>query len=212
MAIKDLYLCDIDYNFFIDRFNYQGFEEISTIGYSDQKIFYSIIILGKNSKEKWIFSRISNILGILHSRYLLTISGAKKIFEKIKNNTYGVCSNLVCLNTPVLPVGISKDLNKSKFLTFCPNCQGFMTPIIGETVDGAFFGSDYIFYLYSVYPELIKIDTKLYFPNNLFGFRTSFCNSSEKRKTIDLIDIKRNFLVQKNHKLLSNKIYWAKKA
>lgn len=203
------YLCDIPYSFYTDRFNYQGFEEIFDLNNFNQKTWASIVSLKRNADENWARIRARTIYGILHSRFILTFPGVEKLMKKIKSKVYGNCNNWRCFGGQILPIGTAKLPNKSKFRSFCSQCREIQFIIGGAKIDGAFFGPDYIFYLYSVFPEFMSINTKTWFSVSFYGFKIQ-----PDKKLVRFLEKKKNETTKKietfneREKTISGKLLW----
>lgn len=74
----------------------------------------------------------------------------------------------------MLPIGLSDKLRAEIVRVFCPRCQDVYAPnpaLVGDTVDGAYFGPTFPHLLLLTRPDLVPRGTDAVFEPRIFGFR-----------------------------------------
>jgi casein kinase II subunit beta len=86
----------------------------------------------------------SELYGLIHARYVYTLKGLAKVFQKYLGAGYGYCPRTLCDKQKMLPMGISDIPRTARFKVFCPRCEEVYIPKIRNTrVDGACFGTSF---------------------------------------------------------------------
>lgn len=74
----------------------------------------------------------------------------------------------------MLPIGLSDKLRAERVKVFCPRCQDVYAPspaLVGDSVDGAYFGPTFPHLLLLTRPDLVPSATASVFEPRIFGFR-----------------------------------------
>ena len=107
--------------------------------------------------KKPIFNSALDLYGLIHSRYILTSRGLKKMKKKILEAEFGYCPRVLCKKQIVLPIAVEKDLSMARVKVFCPKCEGIYIPRNGDGVidiDGVYFGTSFPSIFFETYPDL----------------------------------------------------------
>lgn len=117
---------------------------------------------------------------MIHAQFIQTKDGLNKMRKKFEAMEFGTCPRVQCNQSvfkdnngvakqqlqPVLPVGISSELNVSKVKVYCPRCEDIFVPKGQRSVyatnskgcrtnlDGAYFGPNFPYvFLLNFYKE-----------------------------------------------------------
>ena len=98
-----------------------------------------------------------DLYGLIHSKFILTQRGLKKMKKKYIKAKFGYCPRVLCEKQIVLPIGMSKDLCKTRVKVFCPKCKEVYVPRTYDKVidiDGAYFGTSFSSIFFQTFPDL----------------------------------------------------------
>mmetsp|Transcript_53595 Transcript_53595/g.107404 ORF Transcript_53595/g.107404 Transcript_53595/m.107404 type:complete len:262 (-) Transcript_53595:1825-2610(-) len=177
------FFCFIEKDFIEDEFNLIGLN----FQFSDLDMSLGVILNNSYSKKKNKVAikneTLELLYGLLHSRYIFTTLGIHKIFKKFSDGLFGICSGFYCVNSRLLPFGSSDTPNRSILKFFCPKCKNLFRNSFqnDKKVDSSFFGSSFLFFFLSAYPECVGIETFFNFIPRNFGFRFSEFYSRGKK-------------------------------
>lgn len=170
------FLVEIDISFLMNSFTMFEFKET---GDHEEALKMILGLSPKSAEEledsKYLktYQQAVDLYGLIHARYIQTKDGMKKVQKKFENKEFGVCPRVQCnypdfehdqkikVLQPVLPVGMSNELNISKVKIYCPKCEDIYVPKGQRSafstggrgckinLDGAYFGTSfpYIFLL-----------------------------------------------------------------
>lgn len=113
------------------------------------------------------------LYGLIHARYVLTVAGMHKMYEKFQNVDFGRCPRSFCHGQPVLPVGLSDITREFSVEVFCPQCHQTYHPRSSKhsNLDGAYFGTTFSHLFLLTHPELIVPRSPETYSPRIFGFR-----------------------------------------
>ncbi|KAH9252986.1 hypothetical protein BASA81_009142 [Batrachochytrium salamandrivorans] len=184
------FMCEVDRRFIDDNFNLYGLRE--TVAHFKTCLD---IIMDRADIEDFnpnlnLRKAVSDLYGLIHSRFILTKRGQDKMYMKYKDCEFGVCPLLTCEAQPVLPVGLKDDIGEQNVLVYCPRCRNIMVPALmassrGEMeteLDGAYFGSTFPHLFFMQHPNLLPkppLTIEPYVPR-VFGFQVKFPTEAER--------------------------------
>jgi casein kinase II subunit beta len=123
----------------------------------------------------------SRLYNRLHSRYILSQDGLKKIRMKHLRGDYGSCPRVFCENAPLIPVGLHDELGMSEVKGFCPRCRDVYHYSDHITCDGGGFGTTLPHLLLHSFPELsLCFNPNHKYVPRIFGFKIN-ANATELR-------------------------------
>lgn len=159
------WIVEVDDSYLNDNFNLYGLDTIvpdyqSLLG-TIKGDYYDYCDKRKPKQE------VESLYALIHSRYLLTIPGAKKILAKYKKQIYGVCPRVACNEQPLLPIGLSPNPGEMTVKTFCPCCQDVYDT--EEKLDGAYFGPHFPHFFIHAEFEEIQIEPRTATPMTFLG-------------------------------------------
>ncbi|BFU25722.1 casein kinase II regulatory subunit family protein [Entamoeba histolytica HM-3:IMSS] len=166
------FLCEVDQSFIEDEFNLYGlrafiehYEEALDIISSKT----TIQSYDKNLRRQ-LSIETKLLYGLIHQRFIVTVPGLKKMYEKFRRGEFGACPRVLCDNHAVLPIGTSNIPYLSKTKLFCPRCgEVYSIPdgYCGSNLDGAYFGMTFPHLLMLNVSGMKKADK---FKPTIFGF------------------------------------------
>ncbi|KAK8898861.1 hypothetical protein M9Y10_001153 [Tritrichomonas musculus] len=136
----------------------------------------------------------AHLYGLLHARYLLTLEGMEKIYQKYIRNEFPHCPRVLCRKIGCLPFGVSNNMSEYPVKMFCPNCNDVYNvkdPIFSK-VDGSFFGNSWIPLFLKKYRHIIPSNKARAHVPKIFGFDVllgSDSDSDSNSKENDKSDI-----------------------
>eukprot|EP00834_Sanchytrium_tribonematis_P006994 NODE_574_length_5874_cov_0.812294.p5 type:complete len:228 gc:universal NODE_574_length_5874_cov_0.812294:2632-3315(+) len=168
------YLVDVDEDFYLDKFNLTGLQNIMHF-----PICYEILsdhseIQEYSEDAHYILDKSTrHLYGMIHARYVLTTPGMRKIAYKVKAGNYGYCPRYNCPKTPLIPVGTSDKPYIGTVKGYCAHCQDIYS-LESTQFDGAYFSTTLPHLLLLTYPELIPISPINRFKIEEFGIKNDF--------------------------------------
>ena len=112
---------------------------------------------------------VATLYYMIHQRYIFTKQGQEEIFEKVLHNDYGVCRNIACASTKLIPLGLTDLPEISHIKLYCHNCKVLFQPKRDiENLDGCAFGRSFPHFLIMTYKSHFPKSPMLSF---LFGYR-----------------------------------------
>ena len=181
MQPRGKYFVHIDENYLSKIFNYYGIrQKVNMFSAALELIIKSYVQpkhadMSLKSQAIVIEQQAETLYGLLHSRYIITDEGMKKMKEKYMNKEFPTCPRKLCQNVTCLPYGISNELNEYSVKLFCPCCReiyNIQDPEMNK-VDGAFFGPSWVHPFMAKYPELFKDLNKNIYTPTIYGFKIS---------------------------------------
>lgn len=162
---QNRYLERVHDSFIQDRFNFCGLKE-KVDSFEDS---YQAIQDQKPSKN---FEAETNLYLLIHQRYIFTKNGADNVLDRVLSKEYGTCPKYGCKNAPLIPIGLSNQIGKSKTMGYCYNCNNLFEPRGSlRKLDGSAWGTGFAHFLVLTYPyHFEKKPIKEYVPK-LFGFQ-----------------------------------------
>jgi casein kinase II subunit beta len=158
------YFIEVDEVWIKDDFNLFGLDEVV----EDFRDNLDIILNKTNISESNDNTRL--LYGLIHARFLLTIWGLEKMYNRYKNRRFGVCPRYYCELCPVLPIGLSDFHGNFAVKHFCPKCSEVYQS--GTEIDGAYFGTTFPHMLMQSYPIIIPDpESVVKFVPRIFGFK-----------------------------------------
>lgn len=166
------WLLNIPEDYISDKFNIYGLQnDFSFLGLCCD------IICGKadlscipQSDKAEISKQLPQVYGMIHARFILAPAGLSALNEKYKRCQYGTCPRFNCQNEPLLPIGVSSQMNQDSVKAFCPCCREVFYPRPQINLDGAYFGPNAA----HIFIDEMKIKSHRCFrpySHNAFGFR-----------------------------------------
>ena len=110
--------------------------------------------------------------GLIHQRYIMSPEGLESVFRKYQSHVYGTCPRTKCRKEPMVPIGLTLELGKTKVKAFCPVCRQVYDPRPEQELDGAYFGPNMAHILLDEYKDTSH-PSRRYEPyqHTAFGFR-----------------------------------------
>ncbi len=112
-----------------------------------------------------------DLYGLIHARFIVTPKGLQLMKQKYVEGCFGICPRILCEGQPVLPIGLSDELNKSRVKVFCPRCEDAYYPKIKADIDGAYFGTAFPHMFLQTYPEYVPERGAPPYVPRIYGFR-----------------------------------------
>lgn len=171
------YFCDIDDDYIRDRFNLTGLaQEVSHLSVLVDLITDAIDMENddRSEEERKATEHDARMLyGLIHARYILTLRGLTKMFDKFRNGDFGFCPRVNCQLHPLLPVGLSDQPRVASVKLYCAKCEDFYNPKSNRhsVVDGAYFGKSFPAMFLLNYHQAIPVHSKQTYVPRLFGFK-----------------------------------------
>lgn len=127
-----------------------------------------------NRRHEEVCNSAALLFGLIHARYILSARGLAAMVKKYQYKTFGVCPNNSCLDTPVLPLGLSDQPKVYNTLVTCPSCRELYWPANRRlaAIDGAYFGTTFANLFALQYSDLFRQRSPLdfYIPR-IFGYK-----------------------------------------
>ncbi|KAH7648888.1 hypothetical protein FG379_001257 [Cryptosporidium bovis] len=171
---KSEFFIEVDEEYIMDDFNLTGLSE-HVMYYDDAlDMILDRIDDGFSEDEVGAIESSAQLLyGLIHARYIMTSKGMHLMSEKYQTQKYGLCPNVSCNNSLLLPIGLSDLPNVNSCKVFCPSCNEVYTPksIRLSSLDGAFFGTSFapLFVLQFGITNSKSKPTQYYVPR-IYGF------------------------------------------
>eukprot|EP01083_Nonionella_stella_P300722 1028213_1 len=156
---ENQFFCEVDLNFAQEKHVQTGFvEQVTYFRYALQRIFD----VENTEVKKWAYRKreilkedTKTIYGLIHARYILSMSGQYKMMEKYKAAQFGKCPRTQCKGCAVLPIGLSDQKGVDTVKVYCPKCTQIYNPTnkIYKLIDGAYFGTVFPHLFFMVLPE-----------------------------------------------------------
>lgn len=143
---ENAWFCAIPDEYITEHFNLYGIEDEDEYKFSyfeqDLRVITNSKSLAKlpESIRESVKRELPILYGKIHARFILSPEGIKQVKAKYKNHEYGLCPRVGCQNEPLLPIGITCKLKKSRVKGYCPRCRRVYIPNPVVTIDGGFFG------------------------------------------------------------------------
>ena len=170
------FLAEITLDYLKDRSNFSGipskipnFEEAYTHilngGVPDEDDL-------QNEKYLELYQACTDLYGLVHARFIQTLTGLTIMREKYLAGKFGVCPRVLCEKQFAIPVSVNNELRTSRVKVFCPRCQDVYYPKDRNVeIDGSYFGTSFPHVLLQEFPFLYPIqDRKVYEPT-IYGFK-----------------------------------------
>lgn len=159
------WIVEVDDTYLKDSFNLYGLDHIisnyqSLLG-TIKGDYYDYYERKKTNPEA------ESLYALIHSRYLLTIAGVKKIYPKYKSGIYGTCPRVACNEQPLLPIGLSPNPGEMSVKTFCPCCQDVYDT--DTELDGAYFGPYFPHFFMHAETEKLDVEPRTTTPMAFMG-------------------------------------------
>jgi casein kinase II subunit beta len=158
------WLCAVDETYMRDEFNLFGLSSLV----DDYRNAHRLIIgdFYESSVGRSLEQQARTLYTFIHARFVLTVSGVRKIRPKFERQLFGTCPRIACHSQSLLPIGLSATPGESAVKTFCPCCEDLYDP--GIDLDGAHFASGFPHFFVSVLKEDLAIEPLV--PTNLAVF------------------------------------------
>ena len=130
-----------------------------------------------------VYQQAFDLYGLIHARFIQTPKGLLQIKAKYDENLFGNCPRVQCGNQPVLPIGLSDDLNVAKVKIYCPKCEDIFVPKGQRSahstsgkgckalLDGAYFGKSFPLIFLMNFQKLAPEFGPETFTPSVFGFK-----------------------------------------
>lgn len=149
--------CAVDDEYLLDRFNLTNLQgEVGGFGAA-----YDVITDAAEARpgvdgREALAADARHLYGLIHARYILTVRGMQKMAAKAENGDFGRCPRVLCLGSPVVPLGLHDAAHQSRVRLYCPKCQDvYVTPGRRHSqLDAAYWGTTFAHLLLQAYPSL----------------------------------------------------------
>lgn len=119
-----------------------------------------------------IYESAIDLYSLIHARYVMSPQGMDEVREMYMLGKFGTCPRILCKRHPVLPFGVSDDLNTSRVKVYCPLCKDIYLPKKKNIeIDGAAFGPGFPHALLLSYTELLVNEGPQSYTPKLYGFK-----------------------------------------
>jgi casein kinase II subunit beta len=169
------FLCEVSEDFIRDEFNLYGL--------SLQVPFYAraiSIIMGEeiesaapapaaaasNDQDDAAESSAEILYGLIHARFIMTVSGLSKMADKYRQLEFGRCARVLCQGQPLIPAGESDMPQKNAVKVFCCRCKELYRPDSSKVsaLDGAYFGRSFAhMFFMQVMSTVAWLSTNIFF-------------------------------------------------
>ncbi|KAJ6222626.1 hypothetical protein RDWZM_001171 [Blomia tropicalis] len=189
------FLCEVDEDFIVDKFNLTGLEEQVPFYKKSLDIILNLIdnrtldeMLSDSNDEDFnsnrsqynckiqILASAELLYGLIHARYILTDAGLQKMKEKYNQSQFGQCTRYYCEKSAMLPIGLRDEPRITPVRLYCPRCMDIYVPHLSISskyisIDGAYFGTNFPHMFFMVYPEARPLKPSQQFVPSLYGFK-----------------------------------------
>lgn len=158
-------LIKVPREFIEDRFNLIGISK--DVPNADK----ALKVLKGEISDKGTYS-VETLYYMIHQRYIFTRQGLDEVFERVLHNDYGVCRNISCASTKLLPLGLTDLPGISRIKLYCHNCKVIFQPQGSiENLDGCAFGRSFPHFLIMTYKSHFPKSKYSKYVPRVFGFR-----------------------------------------
>jgi len=172
------FFCEVEDSYVQDTFNLTGLD--SMIPYYDNALDLILDIESRDDmlsddQQEMLENDAETLFGLIHARFILTNRGLQRMLVKYREKQFGVCPNVLCRDQPVLPMGLSDQLNEESVKLYCPKCDDIYEPQKSrhEHIDGAFFGKTFPHLFFLTYPELKPKPLNEKYVPKVFGYKVN---------------------------------------
>lgn len=155
-----VWVCSVEDSYVNDNFNLCGLSAM-TENYSRCLAVVRGSVIDQERQKA-----AENLYGLIHARYLLTYSGARKMIDRFENETFGVCPRVRCRSQALLPIGLTP-VPGTTVKTFCPCCEDIYDA--DSSLDGSFFGPYFPQVFLQFFRSELKIETLKKTPMSIMG-------------------------------------------
>ena len=170
------YFVDIDDSFLSNPFNFYGLRQQVAHFRLALDLIRSNYIPPSDYPRDWpvtLNDHAITLYGVLHARYLMTAEGRRRMRDKYESGDFERCPRTLCNGTRCLPVSVCDCVGKFGMKLFCPNCQETYEARKTAALDGAFFGTSWVYPFLKLYRELTPTEPPERFVPRLFGYQTA---------------------------------------
>ena len=170
------FFCEVEESYVQDSFNLTGLDLL--IAYYDNALDLILDLEARDDmlsddQQEILENDAETLFGLIHARYILTSKGLQRMLIKYREKGFGTCPNVMCMDQPVLPVGLSDALNEESVKLFCPRCNDVYEPRRSrhQQIDGAYFGRTFPHLFFLQFPELKPPPTNTRYEAKVFGYK-----------------------------------------
>ena len=170
------FFVEIDEQYIQDNFNLTNLT--SKVVYYDYALDMILDIdsteeLMSDDQQEMVENDAETLYGLIHARFIITGRGLQAMYQKYKACDFGVCPRVMCRGHPLLPVGLSDQLNENTVKLYCAKCDRVYNSKQSrhEHIDGAFFGTTFAHLFFLTYPELKTEATNAKYTPKVFGYK-----------------------------------------
>lgn len=160
VIIDDQYLYD-NFNFFGIDIHVNGYKSI--VNYLRGQFCEFPPSMTQNELNK----ETEKLYSLLHSRYIMTSTGCKKILQKYESGVYGECPRVGCNQQHLLPIGITCVYGDQSVKTYCPCCKEIYET--DSEIDGASFGPSFPHFLIQTSLKAKKFEEPVQCQKTIYG-------------------------------------------
>jgi len=185
------FFCEVDRSYIEDGFNLYGLRN-SVHNFVDclHLILDDKTEDGATEDSRELLMNATRLYGLIHARFILTTAGLDTMYSKFLAKEFGLCPRVHCRGQPVLPVGISDELDIDTVKIFCPLCGDIYTPMVppdgSRMPDGAYFGRTFAHLFFMTFEDQVPDPIRSVYVPRVFGFKVnqtskSLCTSRRGR-------------------------------
>lgn len=184
------YFIRVDDGYLNDPFNHHGLSKvIHNYRQTLDIVRNSTVPMDTKTKQlkKELDPNAQLLYALIHARYLMTQPALVEMYHRFVNGDFERCPRHACHGTVGLPFGTSTIPKESTLSLYCPTCleaYKIKDPDIAR-VDGAAFGSEWVFMFKSSYPQVFRKSRPQKTDFRLFGFRIEHSLSSSEEEEED---------------------------
>lgn len=170
------YFVEIDDSFLSDPFNWYGLPQKVAHFHLALELIRSRYIEPSAYPVDWpatLNDHAATLYGVLHARYLMTREGRVRMRQKYEICDFERCPRTLCRGIKCIPMGICDSVGKAGMKLFCPNCHEMYEARKTAAVDGAFFGTSWVYPFLKQYSEIVPEGPPEKFVPKLFGYRVA---------------------------------------
>jgi len=151
------WLCVVSEDFLFDNFNMHGLSDLIQRYEESLAVIRDISSIDEIIDYHNLIQNVQDLYFLIHSRYILSENGLKKMREKYLEKVFGECPRKECGGQPVIATGSSNIPGRDSCCTYCPRCRDVYHTYSHNilSLDGSAFGISFGPLFFRVFQDLI---------------------------------------------------------